>query len=155
MNHYREQRNQADAPSDVRIAQNERKRLRIGKHNGQKDRQTDGRTHARGNLSIVSTADPRRCHLVICPRIVTASLLLLRLAVLQLGVKSSAHERDRSSDLGLHGELVAEEHDARADDGNPLHNVADAVAHGIDATERVEGELINPDAHNCGRVSQS
>ena len=46
--------------------------------------------------------------------------LLFRLSVLQLGVQRGAHERDGGADLGLHGELVAEEHDARADDGDAL-----------------------------------
>eukprot|EP01025_Chloroclados_australasicus_P032591 TRINITY_DN3301_c0_g1_i2.p2 TRINITY_DN3301_c0_g1~~TRINITY_DN3301_c0_g1_i2.p2 ORF type:complete len:242 (+),score=27.98 TRINITY_DN3301_c0_g1_i2:218-943(+) len=64
------------------------------------------------------------------------------LALVGLSVQPRAEQRDDGADLGLHAELVAEEHDGRADDDDALDHVAHAVRHGAHARQRVERELV-------------
>ena len=61
-----------------------------------------------------------------------------------LGVDVGADDIDNNNQLGLVGQLVAEEQNRRADDAHALDHVAHAVRDGRHARQRVEGELVVP-----------
>ena len=61
--------------------------------------------------------------------------------LLGFDVEVRPDQRDRGADLRLGGEHVAKEHDGRADDDDPLDDVAHAVGHGVHPAEGVEREL--------------
>ena len=67
----------------------------------------------------------------------------MALAILLAGlcVQVGPEQGNRSPDLGLGGQLVAEEEDRCANDDHPLDDIADSMRHWAHPLQGVEGKL--------------
>ncbi len=69
---------------------------------------------------------------------------MLAVLLCRLRVEVGADEGNDCAELRLVRQLIAEEHDGRADDAHALDDIADAVRDRRHARQRVERELIVP-----------